>query len=246
MRALRLNNRRRSPLLTVTDLAVNYGGVQALRHLDLEVADGAVHGLIGPNGAGKSTALNAMTGVTVPTSGSVHLKDLDLLARPPHRILEAGLSRTFQQAQLWSGMTVEQNLMVPLLDEGRHNALTRAHEVANELGFSNVLDVHASDLPFGARRLVEVARAIMTRPRMVMLDEPGAGLTGSEKSRLIDVLHTLSQSGTSVLLVDHDMDLVMRACEKVTVLDAGVVIAEGDPDSIRNDETVLAVYLGHK
>ena len=233
-------------MLNVSDLAVSYGGVRALRRLDLNVGASTVHGLIGPNGAGKSTALNAMTGVAVPASGTVHLEDMDLLALRPHQILQAGLARTFQQAQLWSGMTVEQNLMVPLLGEGRKKAIARAHQVAGQLGFSAELDALASDLPFGARRLVEVGRAIMTTPRIVMLDEPGAGLTASEKSRLIDVLHTLAEAGTSVLLVDHDMDLVMRACEIVTVLDAGIVIAEGEPDAIRTDEKVLAVYLGHK
>lgn len=232
-------------MLSVAELAVHFGGVQAVRQLDLEVPEGTVHGLIGPNGAGKSTALNAITGVVIPTTGRVNLGEHDLVGLPPHEILRIGLARTFQQAQLWSGMSVLQNLTVPLLPEGRKRASERAREVAGTLGFNHLLDLQASDLPFGARRLVEVGRAMMTRPQVVLLDEPGAGLTLGEKTRLIGVLHDLAESGTSVLLVDHDMDLVMRACERVTVLDAGEVISAGTPEQVRSDETVLAVYLGH-
>lgn len=164
---------------------------------------------------------------------------------PPHQILHVGLARTFQQAQLWSGMSVMQNMTVPLLKKGRGTAETRAREVAESLGFTHLLAAQASDLPFGARRLIEVGRAMMTDPSVILLDEPGAGLTIAEKERLVSVLQSLSASGTSVLLVDHDMDLVMGACERVTVLDAGSVIAEGTPAEIRTDPTVLAVYLGH-
>lgn len=232
-------------MFSVADLAVNFGGVQAVSSLDLNVPSSTVHGLIGPNGAGKSTALNAMTGVVVPDRGSVRLNDTTLTGMPSHRILEVGLARTFQQAQLWSGMSVLQNLTVPLLPKGRKVAEERAREVAATVGFTHLLSTQASDLPFGARRLVEVGRAIMSDPSIVLLDEPGAGLTISEKKTLVGVLKTLSTTGTSVLLVDHDMDLVMGACELVTVLDAGSVIAEGTPAEIRTDPTVLAVYLGH-
>lgn len=204
-----------------------------------------MHGLIGPNGAGKSTALHAMTGVVVPDRGSVRLNGTALVGMPPHQILHVGLARTFQQAQLWSGMSVMQNMTVPLLKKGRGTAETRAREVAESLGFTHLLAAQASDLPFGARRLIEVGRAMMTDPSVILLDEPGAGLTIAEKERLVSVLQSLSASGTSVLLVDHDMDLVMGACERVTVLDAGSVIAEGTPAEIRTDPTVLAVYLGH-
>jgi branched-chain amino acid transport system ATP-binding protein len=228
----------------VRDLAVSYGGVLAVSGLDLDVAEATVHGLIGPNGAGKTTALNAMTGVLRPNRGSVTLGGEELVGRGPAAILRAGIARTFQQARLWSGMTVLQNLTVPVLPDGRRQGEERAEEVAGRLGFSDLLDRRAEVLPFGARRLVEVGRALMTRPRVVMLDEPGAGLTITEKTRLIEVLHDLAGSGTAVLLVDHDMELVMQASTRVTVLDAGTVISEGTPDEVRRDQKVLAVYLG--
>lgn len=231
-------------MLLVDDLTVRYGGVTAVSSLQLQVRPAAVHGLIGPNGAGKSTALNAMTGVLRPNSGSVKLDDRELVGLSPASILRAGVARTFQQARLWQGMTVLQNLMVPLLDEGRRTAESRAREVASSLGFSHLLGVSAGVLPFGARRLIEVGRAMTTHPSLIMLDEPGAGLTITEKEKLVEVLTGLSAEGTAVLLVDHDMELVMRASSIVTVLDAGEVIFEGRPEEVRKDERVLAVYLG--
>jgi branched-chain amino acid transport system ATP-binding protein len=231
-------------MLSVADLTVKYGGVTAVDAMSMQMPEASVHGLIGPNGAGKSTALNAMTGVTRPDQGSVKLDEVELVGLTPGAILEAGVARTFQQARLWAGMTVLQNLTVPLLNRGRQLAQQRATQIAETLGFSHLLDDSAAGLAFGARRLVEVGRAMMTEPRLILLDEPGAGLTLSEKSKLIEVLQTLAESGTGVLLVDHDMDLVMRSSRRVTVLDAGSVIFEGTPDEVRNDKQVLAIYLG--
>lgn len=231
-------------MLSVADLVVNYGGVTAVNRMTMEMDESTVHGLIGPNGAGKSTALNAMTGVVRPDDGSVMLDDTELIGLSPASVLSAGVARTFQQARLWGGMTVLQNLMVPLLPNGRSSARSRAEEVAATLGFSELLDEYASGLAFGVRRLVEVGRAMMTEPRLMLLDEPGAGLTVTEKLKLVEVLKSLADLGTGVLLVDHDMDLVMRSCQRVTVLDAGSVIFEGTPDEVRSDEEVLAIYLG--
>jgi branched-chain amino acid transport system ATP-binding protein len=231
-------------MLSVADLTVRYGGVTAVDAMSMQMPEASVHGLIGPNGAGKSTALNAMTGVTRPDSGSVRLDDVELVGLTPAAILAAGVARTFQQARLWAGMTVLQNLTVPLLSQGRQRAQERAIEIADTLGFSQLLDDSAAGLAFGLRRLVEVGRAMMTEPRLILLDEPGAGLTLAEKAKLVEVLRSLAESGTGVLLVDHDMDLVMRSSQRVTVLDAGAVIFEGTPDEVRDDEQVLAVYLG--
>lgn len=231
-------------MLHVRDLTVSYGGVRAVAEMDLDVPEASVHGLIGPNGAGKSTALNAMTGVVKPERGSVQIDGKELVGQSPAAILRSGVARTFQQARLWPGMTVSQNLVVPLLPEGRRGAEPKAAEVAERLGFADILEVRAGILPFGARRLVEVGRAMMTQPRIVLLDEPAAGLTFAEKTKLIEVLRSLADAGAAVLLVDHDMELVMQASERVTVLDAGQVIAEGTPEEVRTDERVLAVYLG--
>jgi len=230
--------------LEVEDLTVVFGGNTALDGFDLRVEPGEVVGLIGPNGAGKSTAVNAMTGIIRPARGSVRVNGKELVGRPPARILRAGLARTFQQAQLWRGMTVLQNLTVPMLHAGRRAAEERAREVAEIFGISQLLPQSAALLPYGARRLVEVSRAMMTRPDIVMLDEPGAGLSPTEKEGLKDALRTLAETRVSVLLIDHDMELVMKACERVTVLDAGRVLAEGTPDRIRDDARVVEAYLG--
>lgn len=238
------NSSADSPLLQVEDLSVAFGGVHAVDGLSFGVLAGTVHGLIGPNGAGKTTALNAITGLQKPTSGSVRLSGKELVGRSPTAIMHAGMTRTFQQAQLWGGMTVTQNLTVPLLRSGRHSATLRAKEVAELLEFTPLLDMNADELPFGARRVIEVGRAVMTNPEVMLLDEPGAGLTSSEKAHLVEVLRGLAVSGMAVVLVDHDMDLVMRASSTVTVMDAGTVIAEGPPETIRNDETVIDTYLG--
>jgi branched-chain amino acid transport system ATP-binding protein len=231
-------------MLQVDGLVVRYGGVTAVDGMDLSVPGGVVHGLIGPNGAGKSTAVHAMSGGLVPTSGSVRLNGVELVGASPQRVLAAGLARTFQQAQLWTGMTVEQNLTVPLLRCGRKAARRRVDEVAELLHIVDVLPINAGELPFGTRRLVEVARAATTEPSVMLLDEPGAGLTPTEKRHLAGVLQRLAAGGTAVLLIDHDMQLVMSSCSLVTVLDVGRVIAEGPPDDIRTNRDVIDVYLG--
>lgn len=230
--------------LIVDDLTVVFGGNTALDGFDLQVSPGDVLGLIGPNGAGKSTAVNAMTGIIRPTRGSVKVNGREVVGLPPAKILRAGMARTFQQAQLWRGMTVLQNLTVPMLPAGRRAAETRAREVAEVFGITHLLPESAALLPYGARRLVEVSRAMMTRPDIVMLDEPGAGLTPAEKEGLKDALRTLAETRVSVLLIDHDMDLVMKVCQRVTVLDVGRVLAEGTPDQIRDNPQVVEAYLG--
>ncbi len=233
-----------TPLLQVEDLRVTFGGVHAVDGLSFGVLVGTVHGLIGPNGAGKTTALNAITGLQKPASGSVRLRGSELVGRNAAAIMHSGMTRTFQQAQLWGGMTVLQNLTVPLLKQGRQAATDRAHKVADLLDFVPLLDESADELPFGARRIVEVGRAVMTDPDVMLLDEPGAGLTSSEKTRLVGVLRGLAEQGMAVVLVDHDMELVMRASVTVTVMDTGRVIAEGPPEVIRSDEKVIDTYLG--
>lgn len=231
-------------MLQVERLVVTYGGVIAVDGMDLSVPPSVVHGLIGPNGAGKSTAVHAMSGGLVPSSGSVRLNGAELVGASPRRVLSLGMARTFQQAQLWTGMTVEQNLTVPLLRGGRKAARRRAKEVAELLQIDHLLPLNAGELPFGTRRLVEVARAATTEPSIMLLDEPGAGLTSGEKQHLASVLRRLAGGGTAVLLIDHDMQLVMTSCSVVTVLDVGRVIAEGTPEEIRRNQGVIDVYLG--
>ena len=232
-------------MLSVEGLTVSYGGVRAVDDFSLEVEPGIVMGLIGPNGAGKSTTINAITGVVRPTKGQVRLEGRDLVGRSPQEILAAGLSRTFQQAQLWAGMTVRENVALPLEAMGRaREATTRLAEVADQLNLRDVLHLRPSELSFGQRRLVEIGRATVTRPKVVLLDEPGAGLTQSEKANLVTVLRDLGADGTAVLLVDHDMELVMTSCHQVVVLEAGRLLAIGSPDAVRDNQAVVAAYLG--
>ena len=231
--------------LAISGLSVRYGGVHAVQSVSFVIPAGAITGLIGPNGAGKSSMINAITGLLRPSGGSVVLAGRDLVGLSPGRILAAGVARTFQQAQLSPGMTVEQNLCLPLLiHEGMRAAQERAHELAASLGIEGLMSLPAASISFGARRLVEIGRALMRRPTILLLDEPGAGLTTTEKARLIALLKDLARGGSAVLLVDHDMRLVMGACDSMVVLDAGVVIAEGSPERVRQDQSVIEAYLG--
>lgn len=232
-------------MLSIEGLTVAFGGVRAVDDFSLELDRGLVLGLIGPNGAGKSTTINAITGFVRPTQGQVSLAGRPLIGRSPQEILRAGLARTFQQAQLWAGMTVSQNLALPLEALGRSRASAlRVAEVAERLGIGDLLGLRPSALPFGRRRLVEIGRAIITQPAAVLLDEPGAGLTSAEKANLSRVMRDLAAADTSVLLVDHDMELVMNSCDQVVVLNAGRRLAAGLPKDIREDPAVIAAYLG--
>jgi ABC-type branched-subunit amino acid transport system ATPase component len=231
-------------MLSVEGLSVTFGGVRAVDNVSLEVEERTVVGLIGPNGAGKSTMINAITGVIRPTRGRVRLGDHDLVGRPPQVILAAGLARTFQQAQLWAGMTVFENIALPLEATRAPDRRSRVLAVAEQLGITDLLGARPGEISFGRRRLVEIGRAAVTRPSVVLLDEPGGGLTQAEKANLVGVLQDLAMAGTSVLLVDHDMELVMNSCQRVLVLNAGRLIAGGLPQEIRVHPEVVAAYLG--
>jgi branched-chain amino acid transport system ATP-binding protein len=246
-------------LLNVEALRVTYGGVTAVNDVDLTVPEGSVIGLIGPNGAGKTSTIDALTGYHAPSHGKVSFAGEDITRTPAHQRARRGLVRTWQSVELFDDLTVEENLLVAnqrmgvlralrdlLLPIGQHprDDVDWALELC---GLTDVADRMPTELSHGRRKLVGVARALAQRPRVVLMDEPAAGLDTDESKELGKHLRGLPEQGVSVLLVDHDMGLVLSICDEVVVLDFGQVIARGTPEEIRADEAVVAAYLGsHK
>ncbi|MEE8547343.1 MAG: ABC transporter ATP-binding protein [bacterium] len=250
-------------LLTTEKLTKDFGGVRALDNLDLEVREGLIQSVIGPNGAGKTTLFNVISGVIPATSGLVRFNGETITGLPPHRISSLGTTRTFQNLQLFSEMTVIENVMVGMHMRSAGGFLSSSFKlpwvVAEErrirdksmewlemLGLENEAEMIAGSLPFGRQRILELARALASRPRLLMLDEPAAGLNIRETQDLAGLIERISKLDITVLLVEHDMDLVMEVSDHVSVMDQGRMIAEGDPETIRNDEAVLKAYLGEE
>ncbi len=241
--------------LSVQGLSVNFGGLQAVRDVDLEIALDAVTGLIGPNGAGKTTTIDALCGF-VASHGGVTLAGRRLDGLEPHERARAGLARTFQSIELFDDLTVAENLRVAAATGRWWSALAdlvapfrdaRRVEIAHLLetvGIPELADERPPALSHGQRRLVSVARALATRPRLLLLDEPAAGLDPDETVVLGDLLRRLPETGVGVLLVDHDMTLVLDVCRDLVVLDVGAVIASGPSADVASDPVVTAAYLG--
>jgi branched-chain amino acid transport system ATP-binding protein len=244
------------PLLAAEGLRVTYGGVVAVEGLDLAVPEGSLVGLIGPNGAGKTSAIDALTGYHPPSGGSVSFDGAEITRMRPHLRARRGLGRTFQSVELFDDLTVEENLQVAADHIGIGRALrdlflpirTASREGVDwALALCDLEDVAGrspKELSHGQRKLVGVARALAQRPRLVLLDEPAAGLDTDESRELGERLQTMPAEGVSVLLVDHDMSLVLNACEDIYVLDFGKLIAHGTPAEIRNSPEVIGAYLG--
>ena len=249
-------------LLSVKDVLVRFGGITALDQVGFELNRGEILGLIGPNGAGKTTLFNCISGVIEPDGGTIHFEGRPITGLKPHERARIGIARTFQNLQLWPSMTVLENLKLPIdalerrniavdmlrlpfgvYQEKRATELARATLHALELlRYENVL---AGDLPVGIQRRVELARALCLRPKLLLLDEPAAGLDADETLHLADLLQRVRERfKVSVLLVDHDMSLVMRACDYIYVLDFGKLLANGKPEEVRNNPQVIAAYLG--
>jgi sulfate-transporting ATPase len=231
------------PALEVAGLTVRYGGVTAVSDVSLRVPAGAVVGLIGPNGAGKTSVIDAITGFAAH-AGTVHVAGTDTGSMAPHLGVRAGLARTFQALDLYDDLTVEENVSVAAstISPGeRHSAITRA---LYSVGINELRNRPASDLSQGERQLVSIARASASDPRVLLLDEPAAGLDTAETRRIGERIRDISRSGTGVLLVDHDVDLVLGVCDYVYVLEFGSVIANGTPEDIRADPVVARAYLG--
>jgi branched-chain amino acid transport system ATP-binding protein len=254
-----------SAVLTVSEVAVRFGGVAALDQCSLSVQAGTVTGLIGPNGAGKTTLFNVISGLTPPERGTVRLLDSDITTMKPHRRARLGLARTFQRLELFGSLTAGENVQVGLESTSKwwqrdrllrlvprrrrtHSAGGADPAACDRLlagvGLAGLGHRQSAAMPTGLARMVELARALAVRPKLLLLDEPGSGLDDAESAALGRLLRRLAAEGVAVLLVEHDMELVMRVSDHIYVLDFGDIIASGPPDSIRGNPLVQAAYLG--
>ena len=231
-------------LLEIRGVRVRFGGVMAVGGVDLDVQAGEITGLIGPNGAGKTTLFNVISGMQDPTAGMVSVNGVDISHESPHRRAKRGLARTFQRLELFASLTVRDNVRVAAELASLTNIDSTVNRLLEKVGVSDLADKTAGELPTGSARWVEIARALATGPQLLLLDEPASGLDDSESDRLGKLLRELTGEGLGVLLVEHDMSLVMRVCDSIYVLDLGMIIAHGTPESIQRDPDVLQAYLG--
>ena len=234
------------PSLEVSEVTVTFGGRRALDSVGLAAESGRITGLIGPNGAGKSTLFDVICGLRRPVTGRVSLEGRDVTRMGPARRAQHGMARTFQRLELFGRLSVRENLLVAAeLGPERRHATRAVTEILGRLDLADIADSPADTLPTGTGRLVEVGRAMAVRPRFLLLDEPAAGQDAEETRRFAALLRALADEGTTIVLVEHDMSLVMGVCDEVYVLDLGKIIATGPPAAVRRDETVLAAYLGN-
>ena len=248
-------------LLRVEGLAKEFGGVHAVAELEFEVTAGAVFSIIGPNGAGKTTLLNLLTGIYAPSAGRILVERRELTGRAPHAFAAAGIGRTFQNLQVFFNMSALENVMVgrhlherctlagalfrfPSLARAEHACRTESEALLGFVGLADWLDAPADALPYGALKRLEIARALATRPRLLLLDEPAAGLNPTETGAIDALITKLAASGITVVLVEHNMRLVMGVSDHILVLDYGRRLAEGTADEVRRDPKVIEAYLG--
>lgn len=249
-------------LLEVKNLGISFGGLRAVDNLNMSIEEGSLVGLIGPNGAGKTTAFNLLTGVYQPTDGSITLDQVEMVGKKPAQICQAGIARTFQNIRLFTKMNVLDNVKAALHNEIKYSLAesilhlgsysrkekemdVRAMEILKIFDLDQYADVLASNLPYGKQRKLEIARALATKPKLLLLDEPAAGMNPNETKELMDTIELIRKKfKITILLIEHDMKLVAGICEYLYVLNFGTELANGKPEDVLNDSKVITAYLG--
>jgi branched-chain amino acid transport system ATP-binding protein len=255
-------------VLNVKKLTKSFGGLTAVSNVSFDLEQGELVGLIGPNGAGKTTVFNLLTGVYAPTSGTITINlngnDREIQGLKPYTICKAGLARTFQNIRLFKDLTVLDNVRIamhknvkygfihsllhtPSYKKEEKEIINKSMELLKILGLENKKDEYAKNLPYGEQRHLEIARALATDPSILLLDEPAAGMNPAETAKLTEIIEWIrSKFNLTILLIEHDMSLVMKICERIYVLDYGMLIANGTPDEIRTNKRVIEAYLGEE